>query len=221
MVLGSIDPDDYVPAQDEQFFLAVDGGATKTSATVAAPWGKSATGCAGPSNICYASVAECMAVITAAATKAITEFTSANGMVADREEMVQKLVASTSTSPSPSTSPRGQGQPPSIAPSGWKFGKVWIGLAGIDQVDPRKKNRLAGELQEAFAVSLMKGSLMLTHDDLLLSSALYRQEGGRGEGETEAEPLRSGVALIAGTGAVAAAFRVDGDGETHRLEASN
>ncbi|KAI5288520.1 hypothetical protein KEM54_005150 [Ascosphaera aggregata] len=175
-------------APSGEFFLAIDGGGTNSSATIASSYGKTATGNAGPSNICYLEVAQCLRVIEDAVTRAIAEYASSNDLEQLRKENIDQYRSSHSEK--------------TFMPSEWRFKKVWAGIAGVDQVHPRKKNELARRLEILFKVSLERKSLILTHDDLLLTSALH----------TEAS-LCTGLSVIAGTGTVCTAFKQQVDGE--------
>ncbi|KAJ6441461.1 glucokinase regulator family protein [Purpureocillium lavendulum] len=75
-----------------------------------------------------------------------------------------------------------------------RFAKVWTGLAGLHHTS--QANTLASRLENLFGVSLQAGTLRLTCDTSLLSSCLGVDELAEGC-----------IALVAGTGAVATAFK--------------
>lgn len=81
-----------------------------------------------------------------------------------------------------------------------RFTKVWAGIAGVRHAS--HVDALTCRLEELLGVSSTDGSLRLTNDTSLLSSCIGID--GTVEG---------GIALIAGTGSVATAFRKTGTGE--------
>ncbi|KAJ6032754.1 glucokinase regulator family protein [Penicillium herquei] len=80
------------------------------------------------------------------------------------------------------------------------FTAVWAGIAGVHHTNHRET--LTARLEDLFKVSTKTGSLILTSDSALLGACV----GMDGTVET-------GIALIAGTGSVAAAFKNDSRGE--------
>ncbi|KAM3452423.1 hypothetical protein MY3296_004579 [Beauveria thailandica] len=75
-----------------------------------------------------------------------------------------------------------------------KFTRVWAGIAGFHHM--KQASELRRALESLFGVSELDGSLQLTCDTSLLSCCV-----------DEDEDVEAGVALIAGTGSVAVAFR--------------
>ncbi|KAJ5093142.1 N-acetylmuramic acid 6-phosphate etherase [Penicillium angulare] len=80
------------------------------------------------------------------------------------------------------------------------FKAVWAGIAGVHHTNDRKT--LTARLADLLKVSTNTGSLILTSDSALLGACV----GMDGTVET-------GIALIAGTGSVATAFKGDSRGE--------
>ena len=78
------------------------------------------------------------------------------------------------------------------APGMPEFVKVWAGLAGLTHSNNRET--VARRLENLLRVTRRDGGLILTSDDALLECAIDRYVEG-------------GIAVIAGTGAVATAFR--------------
>lgn len=166
----------------EEFFLAIDGGGTTSAATIASSWGKTATGYAGHSNICYLDAEQCVRTIEDAVTRAIAGFVDGN----DAQNLPTENADAFHTK--------------TFKPQEWRFRKVWAGIAGSDQVPSRKRNDLARGLEALFDVSLDKGTLILTHDDMLLTSALYTEE-----------TIDTGLSVIAGTGSVCTVYKKQPD----------
>ncbi|KAI5304042.1 hypothetical protein KEM56_006917 [Ascosphaera pollenicola] len=173
-----------IAASSEEFFLAIDGGGTKSAATITSSWGKTATGYAGHSNICYLDVEQCIRTIEDAVTRAIAGFVSQNDPPGDTDAFGASYPEKT------------------FKPQEWPFKKVWAGISGSDQIHPCKRNELARQLEMLFDVSIEKGTLILTHDDMLLTSALYTEE-----------TVSTGLSVIAGTGSVCTAFKKQPDDE--------
>ncbi|UNI25040.1 N-acetylmuramic acid 6-phosphate etherase [Purpureocillium takamizusanense] len=86
------------------------------------------------------------------------------------------------------------------------FTRVWAGIAGLHHAS-HHAGALASRLEHLLGVSTERGSLRLTCDTSLLSSCLLAAA------DDDDEELAEGccVALIAGTGAVATAFRRSAD----------
>ena len=74
------------------------------------------------------------------------------------------------------------------------FVKVWAGLAGF--LNSNNREAVQRGLEKTLSVSSEKGSLILTSDDALLGSCI-----------SDDRHVESGIVVIAGTGAVATAFR--------------
>lgn len=80
----------------------------------------------------------------------------------------------------------------SESPKMLPFAKVWAGLSGL--MHSSNCETVAHRLENLFGLTRHDGGLVLTSDDALLESAIDRH-------------LEGGIAVIAGTGAVATAFR--------------
>ncbi|KAM3504266.1 hypothetical protein MY11210_008424 [Beauveria gryllotalpidicola] len=84
-----------------------------------------------------------------------------------------------------------------------RFTKVWAGIAGFHHM--KQASELRQVLESLFGVSDLDGSLQLTCDTSLLSCCV-----------AEDDDVEAGVALIAGTGSVAVAFKKTAAGKVVR-----
>ncbi|KAI5300286.1 hypothetical protein KEM55_008381 [Ascosphaera atra] len=181
-------------AHEEQCFLAVDGGATNCAVTVASSEGYKATGYAGGCNVLSEGVEGCMREIELACARAISNFVEEKG--GESLGKTKGVVAYES----PFTAPKKSAQ------SVLQFKKVWVGVSGICQLHQEKREKLLNRLEMLFNVTAANGDLFLTHDDVLLTSALHTDD-----------TIRGGLAVIAGTGAVCTAFQKHSNGEITRV----
>ncbi|XWW96342.1 hypothetical protein V2A60_004315 [Cordyceps javanica] len=143
---------------------------------------------------CAVSISTAQGVVAKAVTGPCNlHSASLTGVVEEIRTAVLKAVASL-----PPESPHRRASMPN-------FCRVWAGIAGFHHLGPPQTDKFARALERLFGVSAKDGSsLRLTCDTSLLSCCLAEEAEEDGE---------AGIALVAGTGSVAIAFRKTASGE--------
>ncbi|KAG7137417.1 N-acetylmuramic acid 6-phosphate etherase like protein [Verticillium longisporum] len=149
-------------AEEDEYFLCVDGGGTKCAVSIATRRrGLLTQATAGPCNLNSTPL----------------------------EDVVEQIRCATAAAAASIQLPNDDQSRP------WpRLTKVWAGIAGLHHTS--QAELLSSRLEQLFSVSAKKGSLRLTCDTSLLSACLDADE-----------PAEGCIALVAGTGAVATAFR--------------